>query len=488
MTILGKVLAFLNILGVTTFLVLASMDLARKESWREANYRHDLLSYGLPLNDKLLTDKEQPQAELVGDPKQPNQRLKDLFPQNPVNTQVMEVQRVQQVFEGELQKVADNKARHVVLFCQYLLPLATHFEEREELILIRANLATEEKAKALKTALQQAFKLGLNAMKKTEERAQEVGGPEGDKLKRPFEQHYLEAVQGGLDKRPFEGGPDKRPIVKLFLGILPTGGGKTFAEAASKFDETSFLRDVRNDQAKTFEELFDSVYDDLLRSLYDKLKARFYEHFEAARDGKVIDRSKPAQGPASPSLRVQTSPDDQKKAVARLLFNLVEVAPRASNQPRPARIWEDPDYKRVINVVGLETLGQEIEQQARLYQDMINEVTADIKREHENFALVHRDLVEQLKDRAGRIGYLDALLKRNIDAVEAAKDVVKRRQVDVDYYVAELDKVRKETADRLADLTRLETQLFKIRLEVRDATRLNQEYQRQLNQMEERVR
>jgi len=446
------------------------------ERWQYANDRHDWLMYGLPLDNKVLNEHGQPLAEIIGDPSEPGQTLKDLFPQNPVNTQVMEVERVQQkVFGPELQKVDTDKAKHLVLLCRYLLPLATSFEERERLILIRVNLADEEKAKALKTALQQGFQRALASLKKEEEELKLLADPvEVSKRKRPFEQHYLDAVQ-------LQGGPDKRPIVKEFLALLPRGGGKPFAEAAGKPDDAGFLRDVRNDQQKTFQELFDAAYDELLRSLDDDLKKRWEDHFAAAKAGIVRPR-KPGDSP-----RELLTPLEQKKAVARLLFNLVEVTPGVVASP-PKQLWDDPAYKRVINVVGLKVLRPEVEGQARLYQSLAEDVKSAIGRDHNDFAVVHRDLLEQIKDRASRVAVQSAVVQRYQDMVTEKDKIVVRRKVDVDYYVKELDKVRKETAARLAELSQMEAELFKIRVQVRDATRLNQEYQRQLNALEDRVR
>src|SRR5947209_7851186 len=101
----------------------------------------------------------------------------------------------------------------------------------------------------------------------------------------------------------------------------------------------------------------------MLSSLVGELKQRWDNHFLVAGKGTSYTANKQQQ---------QRSPSEQKRAIAHLLFNLVEVMPAPpGNQPRPRNLWEDPAYKRVVNVVGLQVLGKEIEQQARQYQAIV---------------------------------------------------------------------------------------------------------------------
>lgn len=476
MTTLGKVLAFLNFLGVAGFVCLAAMVFGRQQAWKYANFRYDLLINGLPLDEKEWDKREdQPIADLVGDPKDAKQTLKELFPQGqPVNTQVMEVQRVDGVLNAELQKVQNDKVKHLALLAYYLKPLATSYDEHERLVLIRVNLADADKAKALKDTLQQGVRRALDTMKSEKDLPDMEA--KGDRKKRPFEQAYSEGVQ-------MQGGPPRTPFVDKMLAILPREGGKKYAEAFTGLgdppSEEVFLREVRKDP-RSFQEVFDAAYDEMLTKLDADLDLRLKGHFDEASQRTT------AGSPGSTAQTVKLAPPDQKRAVARLLFNLVEVTtPPAAQQ---VKFSDDPGYKRVINVVGLQTLGREIQDQAGLYQSMINDLSASIAKDHNDFTVVHQDLLDQVKDRASKVASLSEEVQRSKDMAEEKDKIIARRKVDIDTYEKELDKIRKEAAVQKEALHKMSEELYKITVQVRDATRINQDYERQINALEDRVR
>ncbi len=480
MTTLGKVLTFLNLLGAAGFVCLAIMVIGKHQAWKYANFRYDLLANGLPLNTEER-DKQwnQPLAEVIGDPKEPKQTLKELFPQNPVNTQILEVERVYQVLNGELAKVQADRNKHLATLATNLKPLATDFAERQRLVLIRINLADDDKAKALKAALQQGVRPALVRMKQDEKEYAGKAERVGERRQRPFEQAYREGVQA-------QGGVPRDPFVEKLLAVVPRQGGKKFAEAAAALgeppSEEAFLRAVRNEPTKTFPEIFDAAYDEMLGRLDVELKQRLDDHVQEALTGlrrKITD--------TGTSATAKMAPPDQKKAIARLLFNLVEVLPRPA-APQQGRFWDDPGYKRVINVVGLRALAHEIERQAQLYQKMQNDLLASIAREHNDFTVVHQDLLEQIKDRAGQVALISALIQKTKDLADDKEKIVARRKVDVDTYHTELDKVRKDANAHLETLRQMSAELFKVQVQKRDATRMNQEYERQINAIEDRVR
>src|SRR5436305_12465925 len=67
MSLFGKVLAFLNVLGVLGLAALASMDYARRQAWAYAVFRHDLVVDGLPLDRQATDDQGRPLYEKVGE-------------------------------------------------------------------------------------------------------------------------------------------------------------------------------------------------------------------------------------------------------------------------------------------------------------------------------------------------------------------------------------------------------------------------------------
>ncbi len=515
MTIHGKIVAILNLAGLIAFLVLASMDFAKQQEWKYANFRAEHLKNGLPFDRAVLHQNGQPLADVVGPmledliakdatPEQkarieesydPGRTLKELFPEGAtdrkmyVNTQVKEVERIKRLIDADLEKTKD-KTEHLVRLSHYLLPLTDLFQEREELLAIRVNLADVEKAKALKTALQQGVRPGLEKVKEDLKNI-----PEADASKRrPFEQAYLESVE-------VQGGLDKVPLVARLLKILPRGEkqfAQAFADMGATANEEAFLRFLRNEPGKSFQEIFDSAYDEMLTTLDARLKQRLEDHFQAATAGQrrpppAPNNVKKLAGTYEPNLNDQApqkllSPLRQQKTIGRLLLNLVEVLPGTRPQQPAKFLWDDPRYKRVINVLGLKTFGQELEDQARRNQTMIREANYAISRDHNNFSILHKNLLAGLQARASQSENYAGELKRQEDKANDLEMVVKRRQRDVDEYVKELDEARKKTADRLAEIRRMSEGLFKVRIQVRDATRLNREYERRITALEDRVK
>jgi hypothetical protein len=452
------------------------MDFSQHRAWQYANYRHDLLVEGLPVDDKEKDDRDRSLAELVGDPKEPGQTLKELFPQGEkVNTQVMEVERVKRVLTSEVEKASSDRTKQLSQLARYLKPLATSFPERERLMLIQVNLADDDKAKALKTALQQGFQPAL-AMMKQEKDLPDMDA-KGVRPKRPFEQLYRETIQQ-------QGVYPRGPFVDQLLSILPRQGGKSYAEAFAGLgdmpNEEAFLRAVRNEPGKSFQEIFDAAYDEMVGKLVADLHQRLFDdHFAEALKGQ---RRAVAGNTSS-----QQSAYQQRSAIARLLFNLVEVMPSTSGQQAP-KFWDDPGYKRVINVVGLQMLGLAIDRQANLYQSMINDLNTAVAKEHNNFAAEHQALLEQIKDQANEVERLAALVQRTKAMADDKENIVAQRRVDIDYYMTELDKVRKDSAAQKDVLRKMSDELFKITVQVRDAARINEQYEKQLNTLEDRVR
>ncbi len=128
MSVLGKILAFLNILGVGGFMALASMDYAKRKSWEYVNFRADLLAdnpgtgthgglpidaddkdkAGVPLIDKFGADESRWQDDKT---------LKELFPANPpkMPTQVAEVERVHDLLKQQIEAAGDLRKKNLLL-------------------------------------------------------------------------------------------------------------------------------------------------------------------------------------------------------------------------------------------------------------------------------------------------------------------------------------------------------------------------------------
>ena len=95
MSIFGKVLAFLNILAALGFLLFAILDWGARANWQYTNWRYDLYSNGLPLDNTEKTLDGDRIDEMLD-----QKTLSDIFTTiggSPQKTQVDEVKRVQPI-------------------------------------------------------------------------------------------------------------------------------------------------------------------------------------------------------------------------------------------------------------------------------------------------------------------------------------------------------------------------------------------------------
>lgn len=154
MSTFGKVLAGLNILAAIIFVVLATGDWGKRQSWAYSAYRFDLALNGLPIDGT--------EVDVAAGVKQVDRlseaTLRDLFSSvggNPVTTQMDEVKRVHDKLFGEFRGSGAEPAQRDAI-ARVLVPLATNLGEREALR-TRVQKEPVEKFLASDGALERAF-------------------------------------------------------------------------------------------------------------------------------------------------------------------------------------------------------------------------------------------------------------------------------------------------------------------------------------------
>src|SRR4051812_39160842 len=155
MSLLGKILALLNVLGAIGLVCLASMDYAKRQTWAYSLHRHDLALVGLPVNDEELDPDSVPRVSRISE-----DTLQQIFGPvggSPVSTQKQEVERVKRLLDDKIVQAAQNKWQQCHVFSRILLPLTEAYKEREQMLACRAHFATEQSARALKERCQQSF-------------------------------------------------------------------------------------------------------------------------------------------------------------------------------------------------------------------------------------------------------------------------------------------------------------------------------------------
>jgi hypothetical protein len=231
MSLLGKILAVLNVLGALGLVALASMGYGKHRQWAFALYVADLRVQGLPLDSKQVDARGRPLA--IGP-----QTQKELFGGNsPVATQEAEVKNVQQKWQQYIQQAPNNK-QQCSRTAQVLLPLARTFSERERLTAYKSYLADDKTADLLRRQFNQAYQ---------QARQPEAAG----KKQRPFEQKFLEALR---EQRADLAGP----LATAFLQALRG------QPAPAQFPESVFDQSIET-QRVALQAEFDSYFSDALK-------------------------------------------------------------------------------------------------------------------------------------------------------------------------------------------------------------------------------
>src|SRR4051812_42807160 len=161
MSLLGKILALLNVLGAIGLVCLASMDYAKRQTWAYSLHRHDLALVGLPVNEEELDADSVPRVSRISE-----DTLQQIFGPvggNPVSTQRQEVERVKRTLDEKISAAAQSKWQQCYVYARILLPLTEAYKEREQMLTCRAHFATEQSANALKTRCQECFQEAIKA-------------------------------------------------------------------------------------------------------------------------------------------------------------------------------------------------------------------------------------------------------------------------------------------------------------------------------------
>jgi hypothetical protein len=130
---------------------------------------------------------------------------------------------------------------------------------------------------------------------------------------------------------------------------------------------------------------------------------------------------------------------------------------------------------------------RELREQAEVVQGMARELSSEMARERSEFILAHQALLDKVIEASARVARERAELQRQEQRVKDVNGLIKRRQDDVKYYQDELAKTQKSTAAELKKLKDMTEQLFKLRLEARDALARNAELEKKIHELERKV-
>jgi hypothetical protein len=420
MSLLGKILAIFNVLAVLGALALMGMSYGKQLVWEYAVFRQQLLMNGLPVDEGERDQQNRPLADNIGTPTQ-----KDLFPQNPVTTQKAEVERVRGELQNKIQGAGDKK-KQIYRLARVLTPMALTHAARERLIAYQTHLRDDDAVKRLGERLKQADEAAVKQLK--------------DQRAKTYDEAFNKAVAA-------QHADPLGPFAEAFLEVKKT--------------------DPRLPTDKALEQALDKQL--------VQLQGQFDQMFRDALEGTATADA--AKTDASPQKR---------RIIASLLFNMVDVLPdeAAAGAAKPANLWDDPKYKRFLNVVGVRAAAGAIDDEAALLKEISDEVEATRLRERGVFAIEHRKAVDLVLEKSSVLEAHNLEYARKQKELADHEETLKARREDVKFYEDQLKTARQQTATHLKELRQMSDQLFQERVKLRDATQRNQELEKDIRALE----
>ncbi len=522
MSLIGKLLALFNLFGITTLLVFGSWDYARRQAGAYAVLKADLVLTGLPVDADTVDKRGVPVVSKLS-PK----TLGDLFsgvPGGPVSTQLEEVDRVQAEVEKRIDARNKDVSHQSYVMARALVPLSDGYIAREHALACRAWLANDKTLADFKARYKQAFDAALaRADRPFEEAFRYAVRTQPGEPSDAFTTLMLEQMPGNRDDikklrfddvftRAMEA---QRQVLRSRLddrfGRAKVG---TFRALASKGQLEGGDKDWR-----AFQDGYRQAFEAALAQPGDREK--FNEAFTAEVAGKGV---KNADSDAFTAFFLTRLPGDrealkkvkfdsafwsaveafqaggaQRVAIARLLFGLCtfladdgQQGPDAESAAAAQKLIGTPAYnqnvQRVYVVCGLPMTLAAIAEEAAVLRRLVAHV--DRARSEEQVAFVSDNAyqIEEMRNRAEQVVAEQARLDENKAKLTAQRELVKKRQLEVETLASELKASRASTTEKAAELRNLSAEVLAERVKLRDAIRQIEEKEKKIRELEAFIR
>lgn len=406
---------------VNVFAVIGVLALLAMNYAKRVSWEHAVFRQDLLITGLPLDDKETDQFEEPIASKIGTQTQQDLFKQASPNTPVATQEaEVARVKDALTSQIqaAGDTNKQIDTLAYILMPMADTIAQRSRLLAYRMNLRDAKTFDALKARLLAAHRAAT---------AQQQGRA------KPHEERFADALAVTFSDPP---GP--------------------FAEA--------FVAEMKANPNADFNAALNQSLSKQLTQLQGQFEAMFRN---ALSGGEGVQPGAPAQ---------------QKRTIARLLFNMVEILspPAAGAQPS----LDDPAYKRFFVVVGAKAAVEAINDQASVLQGLTFETQADRQRERDLFALEHRKAVSLVLDKKAAVDHHNTLLTIKKNEKDTHETALAGRRRNVKEYEDQLAAERSKTAHNLGLLRGLSAQLFEERVKLRENSEDNQKLEKQIRSLE----
>lgn len=420
MSLLGKILAIINVLAVVGTLALMGMYYGKRSAWQYRVFRQQLMEQGLPVDE---AQRDEMDRSLVGklDTETQKDLFKDAAPNAPVATQRAEVERVKQTLDG---KIAGDKRQQIHALSRILTPMAVTYEHLRGLRACQTYLRDDKALQLLKERLNAADKTANQQIK--------------DGKAKEYDVAFHEALAALFADPP-------GPLAEAFLAAKKAPGG---GDPLDKALDTQ-LAQLQGEYTQMFQ-----------RALTDT-------------GGKDGDKS----GASRQKRRIIAF------LLLNMVDVLPDEAPGGA-AAKPANIWEEPKYKRFLKVVGVQAAAEALDTQTAPLKDIAAEVDLERLRERGLFAVEHGKAVNLVLDKVYELNRHERLHELKKQERIAHEESLKKRELDVKFYQEQLATLRDKTAKDLEELRGMSNQLLKNRVELRDATEDNQKLEKDIRALE----
>jgi hypothetical protein len=205
------------------------------------------------------------------------------------------------------------------------------------------------------------------------------------------------------------------------------------------------------------------------------LAARFNDYFDKAKRHK--DR------------------DEKRRAIARLLVAFVDVLPtedekkqRQADASKPPKERSDPTadriYQQMLGVVGTKAAAAALDEQAHALLEMATDVQVGRDDARRRFADRHDARLRELEALEERLLFERDQLEAKNKAALRAEALAAAQKKEKERIEKELSDQRVLTAAQLERLTEKQNELFKVRVLLRDANRINQKLEEDIRSLE----
>lgn len=185
------------------------------------------------------------------------------------------------------------------------------------------------------------------------------------------------------------------------------------------------------------------------------------------------------------TVRSISDPGDKRRAVAEVLFSLVEPVALAGGE-QGERLADLPAYKRFVVVVGLKAAVQAVDAVAAAQARMTAEADEILYANRAKFTAEHNQMVSIIRDLEDQHRRAAAALEAQRNQTAAQEQIVKERERQVNDLKARLDAARKATKDELAKQTKVQDAVLAAQRSLRDANGKNQDLLKEIQSLEGR--